>query len=183
MTVRTARRTLWLAFLVACGPADGEVGEPSPDPAAAGGLFETVDAEGIRYRTGPGMGYCLPAGELVRFELDPGTREVTAAVAEEGDRATDDCLHGGPMGCVVEREETFTLTREQYEGLVRAIDAVPAPMCERNTRIACDPCLVETLEVGEVSVGSTCCGEQRTEGYGEAFDAVVEAMLALVPAG
>lgn len=152
------------------------------EPVTTGGLFDAANADTILYRTGPGYAYIVPEGELVRFELDTTTLDVVAGVAELGDAATDNCLDEFAEECIVSREVAFTITQDDLDALVALLDAVPAPMCEVDPSLECDPHLIEVLEVDDVAEAEDCCGEHKAEGFSDAFHAVVDAMLALVPA-
>ena len=162
--------------------------DPDPGPQCffgkqpvTGGAFDAANADTISYRTGPGFIYYVAPGNLTHFVLDTTTLDVVAGVAEVGDAATDDCLDEFAEECIVSREVTFTITAGDLDALVALLDAVPAPMCELDSSLACDPVVVETLEVGAVTEAEDCCGEQKAAGYSAAFRAVVDAMLALVP--
>ena len=148
---------------------------------ATGPAFQTSNAEFIEYRTGPGVGYCVSEGDLLEFTVEVSTRTVSATVAVAGSVGEPSCLDEAAAECLVPHERTLELTEAELDGLLALMDAVPAPMCEVDPGLACDPCIVENLSDGSTSVAADCCGVQKAGGFDDAFRAVVDYMSDLVP--
>ena len=110
-----------------------------------------------------GYGYCIEPGIVSHGELDGETGMIEGSVATLGDSATDTCLDPNSDICVINTPFDVELNGQYMDEIRGMLAAIPAKECEEDPNLACDPCMITTLEVDGVSVDDYCCGEVNTE--------------------
>jgi hypothetical protein len=133
----------------------------------------TSDPENLEYPEGPlqtielnrggGYGFCPRAGEALDAKIylkdDRWVLESTIAVlAPEGTEASE-CLDEYSSDCLIsETLPLATLTASQLADLQDAVAAVPSKTCATDSGLACDPCVITSIQVDGHDTDGYCCG-------------------------
>lgn len=157
-----------------------------PDAPEPGDFLDASGYLQLDYSVRPGEGYCIDDGQIIEATIirqgPGGPLELSGIESIADDSDPDACIPETTHpdhDCLVESEfGPIILTETQADDLEALLAAVPAPMCERDEELACDPCLVETIEVDEVTADGFCCGTTAA-GFSEAFADVVDYLQTL----
>jgi hypothetical protein len=128
-------------------------------PEYPDGPFETITL----YRGG-GYGFCPSAGEALDARIfrkdNTWVLETTVAVPAPAGTEGAQCLDEYAVSCLVsETRQPVILTNQQIEALQEAVDAVPAKQCDTDNGLACDPCLITSVQVDGHDTDGFCCGD------------------------
>lgn len=135
----------------------------------------------LTYATGGGLGYCLEPDQVVQATLtrqQDGSLSIEGTMAVVGDEQTDTCIQDTIELCLVATPfGPMTLMQDVQTSLETKLAALPAPMCVIDQGLACDPCLIRSIELDGTLVDDYCCGDTAV-GYDAAFNeiaAIIEA--------
>jgi hypothetical protein len=152
-------------------------------PATASAFANPTEFAVLTYTTGPGLGYCVEADMVLNATITRSTVDdslsIEGTTAVIGDVATDTCVVDTIDGnCYVATAfGPMTLGATEQTAIESALGAVPAPMCVVDQGLACDPCLVTSIDLDGTTVDNNCCGT-TAPGYDAAYSAVVASIEA-----
>ncbi len=152
-------------------------------PTTINAFANPTTFETLVYTTGPGFGYCVDDGMILRATIARSTVDQSLSIsgfeAVLGDVATDSCIEDTIDGnCYVATPfGPLTLGQTEQDALELALAAVPAPMCIVDPGLACDPCIVTSIDLDGSVADNNCCGSSATE-----YDAAYASLIAAIEA-
>ena len=142
-------------------------------------LFSKLDFDG-----GPGDGYCIQTDEITSAAIiynQLGDYWITADVFRGWVDDPACPALTSDSSCHVTEPFRFQLSANQIAELGALLDALPVDRCEIDPMLACDPCLIATVDTDWEHYSDYCCGTQLSPGYDEAFTALADFLDGLVP--
>lgn len=132
--------------------------------ACSGNEYPEAPFETITLHRGGGYGFCPSEGDALDARIfrqdDKWVLESTVAVAAPVGTESTECLDEYANDCLTsETREPTVLTDEQITALQQAIYAVPAKECNTDNRLACDPCVITSIQVDGHDTDGYCCGD------------------------